>query len=336
MKIGIVLGTRPQIIKMAPVIAELEQRGWDYFGIDTGQHATAAMRANIYADLNMAPCDYMLTDYEYGRTAAETREILALERPDQVHVHGDTDSTMIGAMAAASLGIPIAHHEAGLRAGTLWMREEQNRVVADHLAADLYAPTQQAEQNLIAEGCRGKTTVTGNLIADVLARYWKPAPAGRDYILLTLHRAENVDNPKRLASILIGVLSLRKTLNLDVIWPVHPRAKAMLERHRLDTTSIEQQEPAGFLQFLGLESSAQLILTDSGGVQEEACIMGVPCVTLRDSTERPETVELGANALAGADPRQIVKQAQKMIGKTGWRHPYGDGRSAKMTLDLIQ
>lgn len=333
MKIGIVLGTRPQIIKMSPLIKELAARAVDYFVIDTGQHTIPAMQSEIYSDLDLPVSKYMLGEYDYSKTADRVRQILMDENPDIVQVHGDTDSCVIGAMAAACLGIPVAHHEAGLRANTLWMKEEQNRVIVDHMAQFLYAPTGEAMDRLEGEGCRGLATQTGNMIADVLRVYRRDdlETCRGDYALLTLHRAENVDDEKTLASILAGVTAIPDVLGLRVIWPMHPRAKDKIDKFGLPLRDIEVIPPAGFHKFLDLEQSAKLILTDSGGVQEEACILGAPCITLRGSTERPETLYIGANKLAGSNPHKILKCAEAMLNRNliEWEHPYGDGHTAE-------
>lgn len=339
MKHCIVLGTRPQIIKMSPLILELEKRRANYFVIDTGQHSLPAMQAAIYSDLGLPFSKYMLEDYDKDSSAETVRDILSLECPDTVHVHGDTDSTVIGAMAAASLGIPVAHHEAGLRAGTLWMKEEQNRILTDHTSRYLFAPTETARLNLYREKCLQTIHVTGNLIADVLDKHAGAIqPIKCKYILLTLHRQETVDQPEMLRLALDGVSAAARVLNLPVIYPAHPRTQNKLLASGIPVPgNIQWTDPLSFMSFLADEKSASLIMTDSGGVQEEACILGVPCVTLRESTERPETVDIGANAVIGdLCEESIVHAAQEMFNrKATWAHPYGSNVAAK-TFDLIQ
>jgi UDP-N-acetylglucosamine 2-epimerase (non-hydrolysing) len=270
-------------------------------------------------------------------------EKVLLEREvNGVLVEGDTNTVLAGALAASKLGVRVGHVEAGLRSWDRRMPEELNRIVADHLSDWLFAPTSTSKENLLREGIpESKVAVTGNTIVDAVKQNVKLASKasvegyvreGERYILATVHRQENVDVPSRLRKIMRGLELAGKGLGFPVVYPAHPRSRKAIRRFGLkaDRRWLRISPPASYLQFLALERGAKLVCTDSGGVQEEACILGVPCVTLRDSTERPETLEVGANVLAGADPRNISRKAEEMIQKKGrWRNPFGDGRAAE-------
>ncbi len=352
MKIAVVLGTRPEIIKMSPVIKELERRKSSFFILHTGQHYSYYLDMVFFKQLSLPKPRYRL-DAGSGSHAEETARMLVgieaalvKEKPDVVLVEGDTNSVFAGALAAAKLGIRVGHVEAGLRSYDRGMPEEINRVLTDHIADYLYAPTPEARKILLGEGIReAKILVTGNTIVDAVYQNRKlaeqeereplPFPDG-GYLLLTLHRQENVDHWERLANILSGVNRVSRELSLPVVFPVHPRARKRLNEFGLDTGNIHTIEPVDFLQFLRLESGAKLIMTDSGGVQEEACILGIPAVTLRDNTERPETVAVGANILAGAQPEKILEMTKLMLGrKNEWTNPFGDGRAAERIIDSL-
>lgn len=341
MKTAIILGTRPEIIKCFPIISELKKRNADFFAIDTGQHTDPEMQDAIYKSLDLEPCKYMLQGYSQEQTPVTIRKILEADRPDTVLVHGDTDSTLIGAMAAASLGINLVHNEAGLRSGTLWMKEERNRILTDHACHHLFAPTRQAEQNLLLENVRASIEVTGNTIVDAL-HYWRDKNPRLtktfSYALLTMHRAESVDNRETLASILHGIDLVSHALELTVFFPVHPRTKKRLEEFKIDLPScVMALQPMDYFLFLEMEANADLVLTDSGGVQEEACSLMIPCVTLRYSTERPETVEIGANELSGTDSIAIRDKAKKMFKSArNWVSPYGDGKASVRVADYLE
>jgi len=301
MSIAIVLGTRPEIIKMSPVIRECEHKNLDYFILHTGQHYS----------------------YEMDRVFFE--QVLA------------------GALAASKLHIKVGHVEAGLRSYDRRMPEETNRVLADHCSDYLFSPTKKAKDILLGEGIpEDMIYVTGNTIVDAVRQNVKIAAerasilnelnieAG-NYLLTTAHRQENVDDRVRLTGILTGLESLAEEFDMPVIFPIHPRSRKRIQEFGISTNgSITLIEPVDFLSFLQLEKNAGLILTDSGGVQKESCILGVPCVTLRDNTERPETVEVGANVLAGTKPERILECAREMIdGGQEWENPFGDGMAGE-------
>jgi UDP-N-acetylglucosamine 2-epimerase (non-hydrolysing) len=246
------------------------------------------------------------------------------------------------------LGVKVGHVEAGLRSGDRTMPEEINRILADHISDFLFAPTEKSRNLLLREGIpKEKVFVTGNTVVDAVYQNLDLARGdsgllgslrltSKKYFLVTLHRQENVDSRERFAAILAGLKELASKYGVPVVYPIHPRSRKQLGAFGLDTAGLTVIEPVDYLAFLLLESHAGLILTDSGGIQEEACILGVPCVTLRDNTERPETVDAGANVLAGASPGRIVKCAAEMLAKKGkWANPFGDGRAAEKILGII-
>jgi len=351
-----VLGTRPEIIKLAPVIDECHARGIETYVIHTGQHYSDSLDDVFFDQLDLAPPDVNLCvgSATHGAQTGEMlagveRELLDVE-PDLLFVQGDTNSTLAGALAASKLGPRVAHVEAGLRSFDRDMPEERNRVVVDHLADALFAPTEEAGAHLRREGLPAdRIVVTGNTIVDAVERY-RDRAAGRsnvlselgltpdEFFLLTAHRAENVDDRERLADILRGVDRVAVDNGTDIVYPIHPRSRERIEEFGLAVPdSIRLIEPVGFLEFLRLESAAALVFTDSGGVQEETCILGTPCVTLRNRTERPETARVGANCISGHQPTDIVAAADRMLGAAGaWDNPFGDGRAAEYILDAVE
>ena len=255
---------------------------------------------------------------------------------------------------ASKLKIDIAHVEAGLRSFDKNMPEEINRVLTDHIGDYLFSPTEIAKNNLLSEGIEeNKIFVVGNTIVDATLQNLKIAEKNEkvraffnsivndDYFLLTLHRAENVDNKKRLKNIIDGIFTMTEICEEDIIFPIHPRTKMRLEEFNLfeklkNNKKIKVIEPVGYLEFLMLEKNAELILTDSGGVQEEACILRVPCITLRDNTERPETVEVWANILVGDDKEKLIKTVEIMINKEKkWENPFGNGKSGERMVKIL-
>jgi UDP-N-acetylglucosamine 2-epimerase (non-hydrolysing) len=354
MNISIILGTRPEIIKMSPVIRECEQRGMEHFMLHTGQHYSYEMDKVFFEELELPQPAYNL-DAGSGTHAEQTgkimigiEKILMKEKPDVVLVLGDTNTVLAGALAATKLQIKVGHVEAGLRSYDRTMPEEINRVLTDHISDYLFSPTETAKENLLREGIQeDKISVTGNTIVDAVYQNLKIAKGKADvlekldlkpkeYFLVTAHRQENVDVKDRLKGILRGLELIRKEFSLPVIFSVHPRTQSRIKEFGLSLDGINAINPTGFLEFLQLESNARLILSDSGGVQEEACILGVPCVTLRDNTERPETVEAGSNMLAGADPNRILECAELILTKEkGWKNPFGDGKAGKKIIEIL-
>lgn len=348
MKISIILGTRPEIIKMSPVIRICEQSGFDFFILHTGQHYSYNMDRVFFEQLELPDAEYNL-DVGSGSHAEQTgkmlikiEHVLQKEKPDVVLVEGDTNTVLAGALAAVKLGIPVGHVESGLRSYDRTMPEEINRVLADHSSDYLFAPTEKSRQILLGEGIpEEKIVVTGNTVVDAVFQNLEISKTKSsvlkslnltrgDYILVTAHRQENVDNIERFHGIIEGLHAVKEKFDVKLMYPIHPRAKKRLNQFGFDLTGIDLLDPLDYLSFLQLEKNARLVLTDSGGVQEESCILGVPCVTLRDNTERPETVEVGSNILAGTRPDKILKCTQIMLSKTNqWINPFGAGNAAK-------
>jgi UDP-N-acetylglucosamine 2-epimerase (non-hydrolysing) len=354
MKISLILGTRPEIIKMAPIIRECELRNLDYFILHTGQHYSYNMDAVFFEQLELPKPKYNLGvgsglhGEQTGKMLLGIEKILLQEKPDIVLVQGDTNTTLSGALAAAKLHIKVAHIEAGLRSFDKSMPEEINRIIVDHLSDYLFAPTENSKNLLISEGIPiEKIFVTGNTVVDTLVQNLeiskkKSNPLkdfgleARKYILVTVHRQENVDNPKRFGRILEGISLVSREFEIPLVYPVHPRSRKMMERFGLKTDGLKLTDPIDYLSFIQLEANACLIMTDSGGVQEEACVLKVPCVTLRDNTERPETIEVGANMLAGTDPEKILECSKIMLNRRrNWKNPFGDGKAGKRIVEII-
>lgn len=353
MKYCIVLGTRPEIIKMSPLVRLIHRTGLDYYMIHTGQHYSYDMDRIFFNELQLPSPKYNLNvgsgehGAQTGKMLAGIEGILMADRPDIVFVQGDTNTVLAGALAAVKLHVPVGHVEAGLRSCDRNMPEEINRIATDHISDLLFAPTNDARQHLLREGLPDdRISVTGNTIVDAVYENLKiaantkvPGELGlesRSYILSTLHRQENVDDRGRLAEIFEGLESVARELSLPVILPIHPRTKKMLGQFSVAVpSSVRLIEPLGFMAFLKAEAGARLVLTDSGGVQEECCILGVPCVTLRDSTERWETLDIKANVLAGHSSARILAAAKEMTArKARWENPYGDGHASERILAI--
>ncbi len=356
MKTTIVLGTRPEIIKMSPVIRELERSKVDFFILHTGQHYSYNLDQVFFDQLGLPQPKYSLEvgsgshAEETGKMLIEIERVLLDEKPDIVLVEGDTNSVLAGALAAAKLHIKVGHVEAGLRSYDKTMPEEINRILTDHLSDCLFAPTGKSREILLGEGItEEKIFVTGNTIVDAVYQHRELARRGKnrdivdslnlkpkEYFLVTLHRQENVDDQARFASILKGLDKVATEFHLPVVYPIHPRSRKRMTEFDLKSRNLILIEPVNFLSFLLLESNARLVLTDSGGVQEECCVLEIPCVTLRDNTERPETLEVGSNILAGTTPEKILECSQIMLGReNNWRNPFGDGKAGERIVRIV-
>ena len=359
MRICIVVGTRPEIIKMSPIIRECRERGLDYFLVHTNQHYSYNMDRIFFEQLQLPEPDYNLEigsgshGLQTGKMLIELEKTLTGETQDVVLVEGDTNTVLAGALAASKCHIEVGHVEAGLRSFDRSMPEEINRLMADHLANYLFAPTTISQLNLSSEGIsENKIYVVGNTICDATMYNLNIAEAQSDilnqlelqtggYFLLTLHRQENVDNEARLGKVIASLLEIADKYHIPIIYPVHPRADKMITHFGLDARlkdneNIRLIEPVGYLDFLVLDKNAQLILTDSGGVQEEACILNVPCVTLRYNTERPETVDAGKNVVAGVESEGVVAGVKEMLERElGKENPFGDGNTGKRIVDIL-
>jgi UDP-N-acetylglucosamine 2-epimerase (non-hydrolysing) len=354
MKIAVIIGTRPEIIKMSPVIRELENQGLNYFILHTGQHYSYNMDKVFFEQLELPEPKYNLkigsgTHAEQtGKMRIRIEKILQKEKPNIILVEGDTNTVLSAALVASKLMIKVGHVEAGLRSYDRSMPEEINRVITDHVSDYLFAPTKKAKQNLLNEGIpKEKIFITGNTIVDAVYQYLELTKNNsileklelkpNEYMLLTLHRQENVDTEQKLKSIIKGVKLVAKKLGTKIIFPIHPRTQQRIKKFGIKITKeICLIPPQDYLSFLKLEANARLILTDSGGVQEEACILKVPCVTLRYNTERPETIEVGANTIAGTKPQAILKKSREMLKKErNWKNPFGEGVASRRIVKVL-
>ena len=366
MKIAVVLGTRPEIIKMAPIIDEIVNRDIELCLIHTGQHYDKEMSDNFFIDLEIPAPDYNINvgsgshGKQTGLMMKGIEEVLMDEKPDIVLVQGDTNAVLAGALVASKLHIAVGHVEAGLRSFDMTMPEEINRRVCDVTSTMYFIPTEESAINLLAEGySRKNLIITGNTVVDACFRHLEIAKKrgfeeeslaslgidNMDNILtLTMHRAENVDDKKRVTNI---IDALKELGDMNIIFPIHPRTKKTLEDFKLfdelnNLSHVHIIKPIGYLDFLQLTSKSTLILTDSGGLQEEAITLDVPALTLRYNTERPETVTAGGNILVGADKDAILENANKILNDEEFArkmknaiNPYGQGDSAKKTVDAI-
>ncbi|MFW9998088.1 MAG: non-hydrolyzing UDP-N-acetylglucosamine 2-epimerase [Candidatus Odinarchaeota archaeon] len=354
MKIAIILGTRPEIIKLSPVIVACEELAIDYFILHTNQHYTAEMDQIFFDELQLPPADVNLNvgsgthGYQTGTMILKIEDVLLRRKADVGLVQGDTNTVLAGSIASSKLKVKTGHVEAGLRSYDRNMPEEINRVVADHVADYCFVPTPTEEKILLAEAIsKEKIFVTGNTIVDAVLRareitttdiVEKMGETRKNYIFLTAHRPENVDNKRQLESLLKGLELVNKHSGMTIIFPIHPRTKKKLNEFNLSLPKGTRAiNPVSYTDSLNLQSNAKIILTDSGGIQEEACILGVPCVTLRKNTERPQTIEVGSNILVGVEPNNILEGYKQMVQKKAdWANPFGDGKTGARIVELLK
>lgn len=350
-----VIGARPNYMKMAPLMEALRAGSpFRQVLVNTGQHYDDMMARSFVRDLALPTPDYDLGvgsashAVQTAKVMIEFEKVCLTERPDLVVVVGDVNSTMAASLVAAKLVIPVAHVEAGLRSGDRTMPEEINRIVTDRLSDLLLTPSPDADENLRAEGVPAhKIHLVGNIMIDSLLRHLplatldrldgRVAVADRGYAVLTLHRPANVDNPDVFRRILRAVQTIAD--QLPVIFPVHPRTRQRMQDFGVDGTlaNVTLTDPLGYIDFLSLTSHARLVLTDSGGLQEESTALGIPCLTLRDNTERPITVSQGTNQVVGTDTNAILSgfaRALSPSAPTG-RPELWDGRTAQRITDVI-
>lgn len=354
-----VVGARPNFMKIAPIIAEMSKRPeFELKLLHTGQHYDDEMSKYFFEDLRIPKPDIYLGvgsgnhGEQTGKIMIEFEEVLLAEKPDLVLVVGDVNSTIACGLVAVKQGVKFAHVEAGLRSFDRTMPEEINRLLTDQIADLLFITEKNAEENLLKEGIsRDKIHFVGNVMIDSLLGNLARAQNSkiltdldlhpREFALLTLHRPSNVDNRKNFMEILTALREIQK--EIIIVFPVHPRSKKRLSEFGLNERLKEMpnflvQEPLGYLDFLKLMSEAKLVLTDSGGIQEETTVLGIPCLTLRENTERPVTVSQGTNEVVGIDSERLVRESKKILNgifKKGERPDLWDGKAAERIVDIL-
>jgi UDP-N-acetylglucosamine 2-epimerase (non-hydrolysing) len=345
-----VVGARPNLMKAAPVFRALAKQPWaQQTLIHTGQHYDANMSGAFFPQLGIPEPDANLRvgSGSHGRQTAEimTRfEPVVLQRkPDLVLVYGDVNSTLAAALVCAKLCIPVGHVEAGLRSFDRTMPEEINRLLTDQIADLLFTPSEDGDANLLREGVPpAKIYRVGNVMIDSLVDLLPQAIAcqhdslAERYALITLHRPSNVDDCQALKSILGSLLEI--STRLSVVFPVHPRTRERITEWGLTTGSVQLLAPMPFVEFLALQRRATVVITDSGGVQEESTYLGVPCLTLRNNTERPITVSLGTNTLVGQDRKKLVSELSNILAgkaKTAVIPPFWDGHAGERIAEIL-
>jgi UDP-N-acetylglucosamine 2-epimerase (non-hydrolysing) len=356
MKVLHVVGARPNFMKVAPVVAALEQHtGVAQCLVHTGQHYDTNMSDIFFTQLGLPKPDINL-EVGSGSHAVQTaqimikfEEVLIAEQPDWVLVYGDINSTVAAALVAAKLHVPVAHVEAGLRSGDRTMPEEINRLVTDQIADLLLTPSSDGDDNLLHEGIkRERIHCVGNVMIDTLVRLLPVAETlgmldrldiePQQYGLITLHRPSNVDEPKMLSNLMRTLLTLSQ--DIPLVFPIHPRTRRRLEQLGLpmNNSRVMLTEPLGYLEFLGLQRHAKLIITDSGGIQEESTYLGVPCLTVRENTERPVTVTVGTNILVGQNMQRLCNETHAILGgkaKQGSIPPLWDGKASERIANIL-
>ena len=361
LKVINVVGARPNFMKVAPIMAAMKRREREFtpLVVHTGQHYDSAMSDAFFRDLDLPQPDVYLgvgSASQAAQTAAVMERfepIVLRENPDWVLVVGDVNSTLACALVCSKLGVRVAHVEAGLRSRDRTMPEEINRVLTDQIADLLFTPSADADENLLNEGIApARIRLVGNVMIDSLLKYLPIAKKSKiredlglrdkDYAVLTLHRPSNVDNAQTFGRILDAVEQIGN--RLPVIFPVHPRTVKMIAELGLServaqAEGLRLSDALGYLDFLNLCSGARLVLTDSGGIQEETTVLGIPCLTLRENTERPITVKLGTNTIVGTDSEKIVAAARVALDGTPERvasiPPLWDGHTADRILDAL-
>ena len=349
-----VVGARPNFIKMAPVVREIRRRGLNQITVHTGQHYDAKMSDIFFDALEMPEPDVYLgigsgshAD-QTGRIMMGFERVCLEQKPDLVVVGGDVNSTLACSLTAAKLLIPVAHVESGLRSFDRSMPEEINRIVTDHVASILFTTERSGTESLLREGISpDRIHFVGNSMIDSLQSHVSKALTNRPwqqfglepacYGLVTLHRPTNVDDGA--AFLEIGAALTEISRQLPLIFPIHPRTRQRIEQFGINLDAVILAEPLGYLDFLGLMAKASLVLTDSGGIQEETTALGVPCVTIRLNTERPITLELGTNRLAGVKKSSIIDAAHEALRRNGIAHslpPLWDGQAAGRIVDVIE
>lgn len=340
--IALILGTRPEIIKFAPIVWELQRREIPFEIIHSGQHYSPNMDSDFFKELDLPTPDiqssirkkYPYHGYQLAQLLHNIEVALQIKPADIACVLGDTNTALAGCIAASKLKIPVAHIEAGLRSRERWMPEEQNRIMIDHNSDYWFPPTREAYTNLIRENLEPITDY-GNTIKDVVCKYkttWHNSDIDNRFALVTIHRQENTDDSQRLRRIIGQLRKVALQRGWDIYFPIHPRTKKVLDAEGIDYSFVKELPPVPLKKMLELEAAANVIITDSGGVQEEACILGTPCITVRPSTERPETIRIGANRLVNSIE---IALAVRAVRGCRWVDPYGKGDTAKKIVEEL-
>ena len=355
-KIVAIVGARPNYMKVAPIWRSLDKNSsLDKKLVHTGQHYDDNMSKIFFDELKLPKPDVFLGvgsashAQQTAKIMVELESILTAERPDLLVVVGDVNSTMAGALVAAKLGVPVAHVEAGLRSFDRGMPEEINRIVTDTLSDLLFTTEASAEKNLVREGVDpAKIHFVGNVMIDSLQFYRPMAEQSAilddvgvepaKYSVATLHRPSNVDDPESLRGLLDVLVQL--AADYPIVFPVHPRTRKIINDSKIDLPAdkIRVLDPIGYLDFAKLLIHARLVLTDSGGIQEETTVLGVPCLTIRENTERPITLEIGTNRLVGVDPGRILQEGRQALkqGPGGGQIPeLWDGNAADRIVQIV-
>lgn len=356
MKIGIVLGTRPEVIKLSPIIRKCEKDKLDYFILHTNQHYSENMDKIFFEELELPQPKYNLGigsgthGAMTGRMIVEIEKVLEDENPDVILVQGDTNTVLAGALAASKMDIKVGHVEGGLRSYDRRMPEEINRVVADHVSDYIFAPTNTQKMIVLDESISGeKVHVVGNTIVDAVlqtveiskrkSNIVKKLNLDEDgFILMTLHRPATVDNKENLKTVINSAGELADRNSMQIVFPAHPRTVKMLAKYGVELPKAYSViEPVGYLDMISLMQNAGFIVTDSGGLQEESCILQKKCSVTRENTERPEAVEVGGCVLVGnSDRDEVISKSEDLLKKeVNWYNPFGDGTAARQIVDIL-
>jgi len=354
MKIAIVLGTRPEIIKISPLIRLFQKKNIEYFVIHSNQHYSKNMDSIFFEELHLPQPKYNLGigsaehGNQTGRMLIKIEEILIKEKPTVVLAQGDTNTVLAGILAASKQNILTGHVEAGLRSYDRRMPEEKNRIICDVLSDYLFAPTMVQKKILQSEGISDdKIFVVGNTIVDAVLQHKQIVKKNstilhqlqlksKNFVLITAHRALNVDSKQSLQRLVQLIDNIADLTSLPVVYPIHPRTKAKLNQFDLSIRNAMVVEPLGYTDFLSLEMNAKIIITDSGGIQEEACILHTPCITIRENTERPETIGIGANILVGLSIEKLKNAIHyHTTHQPVWENPFGSGHTAERILEVL-
>jgi UDP-N-acetylglucosamine 2-epimerase (non-hydrolysing) len=360
LKVLNIVGARPNFMKIAPIYAEMKRRDSEFLPmiVHTGQHYDAAMSDSFFVDLGMPKPDVHLNVGSASHSVQTAKIMIAFEpvllehKPDWVLVVGDVNSTIACTLVASKLRIRVAHVEAGLRSGDRTMPEEINRILTDSISDLLLTPSPDGNENLKKEGIPDeKVKLVGNVMIDSLLRNLKIAESSiireelnlttNEYAVLTLHRPSNVDDKETFSGLLEALLEISE--RIPIIFPAHPRSRGKIEEfgfsEKVKNSNIKLIEPLGYLDFMRLYSGAKLVLTDSGGLQEETTALGIPCLTLRENTERPITIELGTNILVGTNPEKIKQNAFEILESKSKIDakipPLWDGKTAERICDAL-